>query len=142
VKRGSIGFALFDELPEGWKFDKSAGSPLHGYEFATDGKSVLRGGKRALVRVLPAQRTLQLPEVVSSKMEQSIQVEEKPIQVIDSVYVQTVNELARQKFKYRLLNDIMVDLTICEIEGWCKKQYINELRDLINGLGQQACIDG
>ncbi len=45
---------LMDSLPDGWTIDKHAGSPLAGYSFATNG-SLLRGGKRALVRVAPAQ---------------------------------------------------------------------------------------
>jgi hypothetical protein len=31
---------IFDDMPKLYKFDKTAGSPLHGYEFATDGKSI------------------------------------------------------------------------------------------------------
>ena len=67
--------------------------------------------------------------------------ETKPQQVIDAQYVRTVNELAREKFKQRILNDILVDLMICEIEGWCKHEYINELKQLIGGLAQRVCID-
>jgi len=42
---------LLDKLPDNWKIDKTCGSPLYGYEFCTDGKSILNGGKRALVRI-------------------------------------------------------------------------------------------
>ncbi len=132
---------LFDEMPRNYRFDKTAGSPLHGYEFATDGRSILNGGKRILVRVLKPQKQLLFDEVVSSKMEQTMKQDEKPGRVIDAVYVRTVNELARQKFKQKLLNDIMVDLMICEIEGWCTMEYINELRRLINAIGSHATID-
>jgi hypothetical protein len=134
---------LLDELPHGWRIDKSAGSPLHGYEFCTNGKSVITGRqKRALVRVLPPQ--LQIGFDDPKQYEDKAQAEAKenqPAQVIDAHYVRTVNELARQKFKQRILNDILVDLTICEIEGWCKLEYINELRKLINGIAQTKCID-
>lgn len=41
---------VFEVLPKGWKLDNSCGSPLHGYDFCTDGKSILNGGKRALVK--------------------------------------------------------------------------------------------
>ena len=41
---------LYDCLPDGWRFDPTCGSPLCGYSFATNGKSVLNGGQRALVR--------------------------------------------------------------------------------------------
>ena len=36
---------LIETLPSGWKIDKSAGSPLFGYVFATNGKSILNGDK-------------------------------------------------------------------------------------------------
>lgn len=42
---------LLEHLPEGWKIDKTAGSPVYRYEFCTNGKSVLNGQKRALVKV-------------------------------------------------------------------------------------------
>ena len=44
------GWPCYEEIPDGWHIDKTAGSPLHGYEFIING-SPLRGGKRALVRV-------------------------------------------------------------------------------------------
>ena len=45
------GWKLADELPVGWKIDKSTGSPLHGYVFATNGRSVINGQKRVLLKV-------------------------------------------------------------------------------------------
>lgn len=42
---------LLECLPEGWKIDNTCGSPLSGFDFCTNGKSVLNGQKRALVRV-------------------------------------------------------------------------------------------
>ena len=134
------GFQLFDELPAGWRFDKTAGSPVCGYSFATDGKSVLRGGKRALVRVVPPQKSLFDVEVVCYKMETTTQPageNKKPAPVVDENYARTVNDLARAKFMRKLLADILVDLTICEIEGWCKHDYLNALVELINGIGRQ-----
>ena len=47
----------------------------------------------------------------------------------------TLNHLAREKMKYRLLADISLDLVICELEGWSKAEYLNELKDMINALG-------
>ena len=37
-------------------------------------------------------------------------------------------------FEMRLLADIRVDLMICEIEGWDKMEYIDELKTLVNSL--------
>lgn len=46
-----------------------------------------------------------------------------------------LNRLAREKMKYRLLANISLDLVICELEGWDKTEYLNELKDMINELG-------
>lgn len=43
-----------------------------------------------------------------------------------------LNQLAREQMKLKLLNDIRVDLEICEIEGWDKTEYIRELKELID----------
>ena len=43
---------ILDELPQGWKIDKTAGSPAPKTVFITNGKSVLSGlQKRALLKV-------------------------------------------------------------------------------------------
>ncbi len=49
----------------------------------------------------------------------------------------TLNNLSRLQMITRLENDILMDLHICEIEGWDKKEYINQLRDLLNSLGER-----
>ena len=46
----------------------------------------------------------------------------------------SVNRLARERMKLRLLADIRVDLEICAIEGWDKKTYIRELKQLIDSI--------
>jgi hypothetical protein len=46
----------------------------------------------------------------------------------------TLNSLARHKMITRLYADILVDMQICEIEGWDKLEYINELKSLINSF--------
>lgn len=125
---------VFDSLPDGWKIDKTAGSPLCGYEFCNNGKSVLNGGKRALVYVGTKPREHKNHE----RYEPIVESEEK----IESEYpARAVNELARKKFEEKLLNDIRVDLMICEIEGWCKMEYIRELRKLIAGIANRKQIN-
>lgn len=146
------GFTLFDEMPDGWTLDNTCGSPLHGFAFATDGRSILRGGRRALVRVVPAQKQLFYTEAASSNTEKTTKQTVSKTETVDrrkqpSRFVftpeaaRTVNELARQHFKMRLLNDIRTDLMICEIEGWCKTEYLDEIRKLINSIGRNVCID-
>ena len=46
-----------------------------------------------------------------------------------------LNRLAKEKMKYRLLADIRLDLVICELEGWDKLEYLNELKSMIDDLG-------
>lgn len=133
------GWLLYDFLPEGYRMDKSCGSPLHGYDFAING-SPLKGGKRILVRVQLPQKRLFSDTPPAQPNKKDDNVKNEPV-AIDAIYVKTVNELARSKFKQQLLNDILCDLMICEIEGWCKVEYINEIRKLISGIGAKSIID-
>lgn len=54
--------------------------------------------------------------------------------ITDTNCVPKLNRLAREQMKHRLLKDIRMDLAICEIEGWDKREYLNELKNLIDGL--------
>ena len=132
------GWPCYEEIPSGWHIDKTAGSPLHGYEFITNGKSMLSGGKRALARVYKSALRVCTPEPDATKTEEKQLEESKPVQVIDENYRRTVNDLARKKFEQKLLADIRVDLMVCEIEGWNKLEYLEELKSLINGLGSST----
>jgi hypothetical protein len=44
----------------------------------------------------------------------------------------TLNTLAREQMKLKLLADISIDLQICKIEGWSVTQYLFDLRKLLN----------
>lgn len=46
----------------------------------------------------------------------------------------TLNDLARHKMILKLYQDILIDLTICDIEGWDKKEYIRQLQELITNF--------
>lgn len=128
---------LLQSLPDGWRIDKSAGSPLCGYEFCTNGKSLLNGQKRALLFV-----GSKPSEYKRSAQNPFQEVKQEPDTKGYPEYpAKAVNELARKKFEQRLLNDIMVDLAICEIEGWCKMEYIRELRKLLAGIASRKQIN-
>ena len=49
-----------------------------------------------------------------------------------------LNELARHQAIVRLEQEILFDMHVCEVEGWDKMEFIEMLRDLINGLGEQG----
>jgi hypothetical protein len=121
---------ILENLPKDWIIDNTAGSPIKNTVFITNGKSVFNGQKRALLRVK------------SELKETQVHTETKPNkekEVIESVDIiefpaKKVNELARKRFLEQILKDIMFDLTVCEIEGWDKKEYIKEIRKLINSF--------
>lgn len=48
------------------------------------------------------------------------------------------NRLAREKMKLRLLADIRMDLMVCELEGWSKVEYLDELLALVEELRKKG----
>ena len=48
------------------------------------------------------------------------------------------NRLAREKMKLRLLADIRMDLMVCELEGWNKLEYLDELLALVQELRKKG----
>jgi hypothetical protein len=53
----------------------------------------------------------------------------------DKETAKKLNELARHQQIVRLLSDIRTDMMICELEGWDKMEYVNQLRALLDSLG-------
>ena len=47
---------------------------------------------------------------------------------------QALNKLAREQMKLRLLQDIRVDIEVCKLEGINYKDYLLELKDVIDGF--------
>ena len=47
---------------------------------------------------------------------------------------QALNKLAREQMKLRLLQDIRVDIEICKLEGMDYKEYLLELKVIIDGI--------
>ena len=45
-----------------------------------------------------------------------------------------LNRLAREQMKERIYRDILIDLIICEIEGWDKREYIRQLQEMLNSI--------
>lgn len=134
---------VVETIPKGWNLDKTVGSPLAGYSFITNGKSVVNGQKRALFLVRNQQSQLftqDMPRISPQESHEKPETKNAPT-VIDAASAKTVNELARERFKQQLLGDILIDLMICEIEGWGKMEYINQMKKLIGNLAQNNCID-
>lgn len=51
-----------------------------------------------------------------------------------SAEARAVNDIARHQMIVRLLADIRMDLQICEIEGWDKREYIRMLQSELNRI--------
>lgn len=124
---------IVEEIPKNWKIDKTAGSPVCGCVFITNGKSVINGQKRKLLRIKKKQLS---PIKITKHKQLQIDFENSSLEtvIIDEEYVKTVNDLARKKFQEKIIKDILFDLTVCQIEGWDKKEYIKELRNLLNNI--------
>ena len=48
-----------------------------------------------------------------------------------------MQRVAREEMKHRIYADILVDMMVCDIEGWDKLEYIKELQDMLNDLTQK-----
>ena len=62
--------------------------------------------------------------------------------IIDTNCAPSLNRLAREQMKLKLMQDIRTDLMICEIEGWNQMEYLNELKELIDGFFKQTEREG
>ena len=60
------------------------------------------------------------------------------IDLIGAEAPKALNRLAREQMKKRIMQDVLFDLSVCEIEGWDKREYINELRETLAQLGRKA----
>ena len=129
-----IEWELYDEPPEGFFMDKHTGSPLTGYDFYTNGKSVLNGGERILVKA-PNIHFNNLPDnhyPISESISKSKESKQDPM--IDRDVRKKVNNLARNRFKEIQLCDLEFDLLMCKFEGWSMESYVNELKQLIDDV--------
>ena len=45
-----------------------------------------------------------------------------------------LNQCAREQMKERLMRDILCDMAVCEIEGWDKLEYLDDLIATITRL--------
>lgn len=57
----------------------------------------------------------------------------------DKETARVLNNLARERMIKRLLVDILFDLSVCEIEGWNKREYVERLKNEIDNLAERFC---
>lgn len=119
----------FQTMPKDWRFDKTFGSPVAGYAPICDGISILKGGKKGLLKIkkqVPPKIYQPVKSISPKKKNAVITAEQKKITV------KLINDLARLKVKELILKDLIFDLMVCKIEGWCAKQYVSDLKTLID----------
>ena len=46
----------------------------------------------------------------------------------------SLQRLAREEIKMKLLVDLRIDMEVCMLEGWDKTEFLNELKELINSF--------
>ena len=63
------------------------------------------------------------------------------VTIPDKDTAKALNDLARHKAIVHILNDIRMDMEICEIEGWDKNEYLNLIRQLLNSIGGKTMND-
>lgn len=126
---------IVDSMPAGWSIDKTCGSPVIQTVFITDGKSVLRGGKRMLLRVKPERYEHAMPR---QKPETDNAIDNhKQKSGAQPFPARELHELARAKMRERILKDIAADMQVCHLEGWEHTEYIKtiltDIRSLLKG---------
>lgn len=132
----------FETMPDGWSIDKTWGSPEYGWQPIHNGRSVLNGGRKGLLRVKPTAKhakdevtvAVAVATVATKERLQDLSVDE--VQAI----AETTNRLARERFKEWLLKELLFDLQVCRIEGWDFKQYVTELKMLIDETYQTIVL--
>lgn len=133
-------YERFETMPDGWSIDKTWGSPEYGWQPIHNGRSVLNGGRKGLLRVMPAAKhakdevRVAVATVATKERLQDLSVDE--VQAI----AETTNRLARERFKEMLLKDLLIDLQVCRMEGWDYKQYVTELKMLIDETYQTVVL--
>ena len=52
----------------------------------------------------------------------------------DAEISKALNTLTRHSMITRLEADILADMQVCKIEGWDQMEYLNELKEVIDGF--------
>ena len=110
---------------------------MSGYDFYTNGKSILNGGIRILVKApgvpVDSMAVNHLP--TRESVPKSKEFKEDPMNSRD--VRQRINAFAREKFKVKLLQEIEFDLMVCKLEGWNMESYVCEIKGLIDDIFQK-----
>jgi hypothetical protein len=133
----------YDIMPHGWKIDPTFGSPEHGYLPICNGKSLINGGEKGLLKLVKIDQICAITENVKYEKPSNIKSElPQSKEEIKNAY-KVINDLAREKFKEKMMQEILFDMSVCRLEGWDIFQYAIQLKNLINevtkNMNKQEC---
>lgn len=72
------------------------------------------------------------------KTEKEEEKEEKPYRMPNPLERYKINQLARYNLKVHILKDLLFDMTVCDIEGWDKTEFLTQLKDLLNSFDYKS----
>ena len=108
-----------------------------GDDFYTNGRSILNGGIRILVKAsgVPVDSMTANHPPARESVPKGKEPKEGPM--ISREVRQRVNAFARESFKVKLLQEIEFDLLVCRLEGWNMESYVCEIKGLIDDIFQK-----
>ena len=91
---------------------------------------MMNGGRKGLLKVEKPTVKESLTVAITRPEPEPERIDLTPCEI--KVAAKITNDLARAKFKEKLLQELMVDLMVCKIEGWSIEEYISDLKTLID----------
>ena len=58
------------------------------------------------------------------------------VKLIGAEAPRKLQELARHQFITRMYKEILFDMQVCEIEGWDRMEFINQIKEALNFTGE------
>lgn len=127
-------FPIFERIPDGWHELSGATTAPIGYLFISNGKSRFSKEYRCALVKNYREFKCQIEDekqntVITSRPKESRPVEKSGVYFSDEPDLpEKLNNLAREQMKLRLLQDIQMDICVCQIEGIDFKPYLTELK--------------
>ncbi len=130
-----VNLSVFENIPAGWSKLSGATTAPIGYLFISNGKSRFSKEYRCgLVKDNTQREFKREIDGISKIAITSNRKENEPVKKSGVCFAdepnlpEKLNTLAREEMKLRLLQDIQMDICVCQIEGIDYKSYLMELK--------------
>lgn len=134
------------EIPEGYKKLKGAMTAPRGFEWYWNSKNFFSDERKIILVKMPIKEISPMSSKKTNikTIEKQLQLNfesfsKKKVTTLDINTRLALNNLARHQLKQKLLADIATDITICNIEKWDYKEFID---DLIRELERITKVSG